>query len=41
MNLDIIEVLASNLPEGLYSVISADVEAHRSFARDRIEELKK
>jgi hypothetical protein len=41
MNLDIIEVLASNMPEDLYSVMSADVEAHRSFARDKIEELKK
>ena len=40
MNLNIVEVLAANLPEDLYSVMSADVEAHREYAREKTEELK-
>jgi hypothetical protein len=39
MNLYVVELLTANLPEDLYSAISADVRAYREYARLRIEEL--
>ena len=39
MNLFVVELLTTNLPEDLYSAMPADINAYREYARTRFEEM--